>query len=487
MAQKIESFTSRFGLIAATLGMAIGAGNIWRFPRLAGEYGGTFLIPWIVFLFLWSIPLLLVEYSVGVKTRTGVIGAFTKTMGKNFTWMGWFVAICVSAILFYYSVVVGWTLKYFVLAISNDLTGLSHEEYWTAFTTDSVQPIFYHFAALAIAAGLIYMGIVKGIERFSKVVIPGLYILLIVSAIKAFNLPGAGEGVSYMFSFDLTKLTDYKIWLDGLSQSAWSTGAGWGLLLTYSIYAKNNESTTGNVLITSVGNNIASVLAGLVIIPTIFALSITPEVAKSILASGNQGLAFIAIPKLFAQIAGGGVFAILFFTALFFAALSSLIAMVELSSRVLMDFGLTRKKATLAVTLFAALLGVPSAISIDVFNNQDWVWGLGLMISGLFFNLMVLKIGVTTFVDDWYQPKKYVALTHKVFKFLFYFLLPFEFLAMLSWWLYQSIGWSPDTTWDVFASFSLGTTLMQWTLVILIGLLLNKKLNQWLTRAETSE
>jgi NSS family neurotransmitter:Na+ symporter len=487
MVHKIETFSSRFGLIAATLGMAIGAGNIWRFPRLAGEYGGTFLIPWLVFLFLWSIPLLLVEYSVGVKTRTGVLGVFAKTMGRNYTWMGWFVAICASAILFYYSVVVGWTLKYFVLAVTNNLTGLNHEEYWTTFSANSIQPAFYHFAALGIATVLIYMGVVKGIERFSKIIIPGLYILLIISAIKAFNLPGAGEGVSYMFSFDLTKLTDHKIWLDGLSQSAWSTGAGWGMLLTYAIYAKNNESTTANVFITSIGNNVASVLAGLVIIPTIFALSITPDIAKEILASGNEGLAFIAIPKLFAQLSGGGVFAILFFSALFFAALSSLIAMVELASRVLMDFGLSRKRATLTVTLFTALLGLPSALSVDIFANQDWVWGLGLMVSGLFFNLMVLKIGVPEFVDNWYQPKKNVALTHIIFKILFYFLLPLQFLAMVSWWFYQSIVRAPETIWDVFDTGSLGTTLMQWTLVIIIGLFLNQKLNKWLSKAETSE
>ena len=230
MSDKIESFSSRFGLIAATLGMAIGAGNIWRFPRLAGQYGGSFIIPWLIFLFLWSIPLLMVEFSVGMKTRKGVLGSFKEAMGEKYTWMGWFVAVCTSAIMFYYSVVSGWALKYFILAISSELTTLNHEQFWTNYTASNSGPLFFHFVSLGLAAMLIYLGVVKGIERFSKIIIPSLYILLIISAIKALSLSGSEVGLSYFFSFEWDKLKDYKIWLDGLSQSAWSTGAGWGLI-----------------------------------------------------------------------------------------------------------------------------------------------------------------------------------------------------------------------------------------------------------------
>ncbi len=482
--RKIESFSSRFGLIAATLGMAIGAGNIWRFPRLAGQYGGSFIIPWLIFLFLWSIPLLMVEFSVGMKTRKGVLGAFKEAMGKKYTWMGWFVALCTSAIMFYYSVVSGWALKYFILAVSNDLTSLNHEQFWTTYTNSYNGPLSFHFVSLGIAAMLIYLGVVKGIERFSKIIIPSLYILLIISALKAISLSGSEVGLSYLFSFELEKLTDYKIWLDGLSQSAWSTGAGWGLILTYSIYSKSKERVTGNVFITGIGNNFASVLAGIVIIPTIFALSPTTETANAALASGNQGLAFIAIPKLFSQMSAGGIFALIFFLSLFFAALSSLISMLELSSRVMMDFGMNRKKAVLFITILTAIIGAPSAISMDFFNNQDWVWGLGLILSGLFFTILVLKVGVTKFVDEWYQPQKYVKFTHLAFRVLFYILLPLEFVAMLGWWFYQSVIWLPESSWDIFKSYSLGTTLLQWILAILIGIILNNKFNQWLSKTE---
>jgi NSS family neurotransmitter:Na+ symporter len=479
-----EQFSSRFGLLAAAIGMAIGAGNIWRFPRIAGEYGGTFIIPWMIFLFLWSIPLLLVEFSVGKKTGQGVVSAFKKTMGKKFTWMGFFVVFCTSAIMFYYSVVCGWSLKYFLLSASDNLLDLNHEQYWNSYASSYYQPLFFHFISLIFACIIIYFGIVKGIERFSKVIIPLLYVLLIISAFNAINLSGADIGLSFFFSFDFSMLSDYRIWLDGLSQSAWSTGAGWGLILTYAIYSRKNEPISGNVFITAFGNNSASIIAGLAIIPTVFALSVTPEAAHDILNQGNQGLAFIAIPQLFSQMSAGGIYSTVFFLALFFAALSSLISMLELASRTLMDFGFDRKKAVFIVFLASLFFGLPSAISMNFFDNQDWVWGLGLMVSGFFFTVLVLKVGVENFVEKWYNPLKFKKLALVSFKILFYFLLPLEFIAMLGWWFYQSVTWLPDSSWSITESFSLGTTLFQWAFIIILGILLNKKLNTWLDKSK---
>jgi len=480
-----ELFSSRFGLIAAALGMAIGAGNIWRFPRIIGEYGGSFIIPWMIFLFLWSIPLLLVEFSVGKKTGNGVLSAFKKTMGKKFTWMGFFVVFCTSAIMFYYSVVCGWSLKYFLLSASDNLLDLNHEQHWNEYSSSYYQPLFFHFISLILGSVFIYLGIVKGIERFSKTIIPLLYLLLIISAVNAINLSGSEVGLSFLFSFDLTMLADYKIWLDGLSQSAWSTGAGWGLILTYAIYSKKNEPVSGNVFFTAFGNNVASILAGLVIIPTVFALSINTDAANEILGQGNQGLAFIAIPQLFSQMAAGGIYSTLFFLALFFAALSSLISMLELASRAFIDFGFNRKKAVIIVFFAAFFFGLPSAISMNFFDNQDWVWGLGLMVSGLFFTLLVLKVGVSDFVENWYNPQKFRKLAMISFKILFYFLLPLEFIAMLGWWFYQSVTWLPNSSWSIAESFSLGTTLFQWAALLLIAILLNKKVNIWLDKSES--
>ncbi|HID39038.1 MAG TPA: sodium-dependent transporter [Calditrichaeota bacterium] len=474
MAKATEAFTSRFGLVAATIGMAIGAGNIWRFPRLAGQYGGSFLIPWLLFLFLWSIPLLIVEFSIGKETKYGTIGAFKQALGKRFAWMGWFVGMCTTAILFYYSVVTGWSLKYFVMSVSGQLTTIDHSVYWEQYTSSIYEPLFYHFVSIFIGALVIYRGIVHGVERFSKIIVPLLFFLLIVAAVKALSLDGAEKGLAYFFNFDLQQLGNYKIWLEGLSQSAWSTGAGWGLLLTYAIYARADEKIIGNSFLAGLGNNLASIIAGLAIIPTVFALSATTDAAMNGLASGNQGLAFIVIPQLFNHLPMGAWFAAVFFLALFFAALSSLISMIELAVRLLLDFGLSRKTSVLLVSFFTLLIGAPSAISLDFFNNQDWVWGLGLLLSGFFFTFAVIKIGAETFIRVYLKPEINLRWLPLLFKFLFYILLPLEFVSMLVWWLWQSVQWYPDSWWNPVEVYSFGTTLLQWAFILLAGLLFNR-------------
>ncbi len=473
MNEKKDQFTSRFGLIAAALGMAIGAGNIWRFPRLAGQYGGSFLIPWFLFLFLWSIPLLIVEFSMGKGTRLGVIGAFKKIAGKNYTWMALFISICTTAILFYYSVVTGWSLKFFLLSLSGDLLKLDYNVYWTQYTSSVYQPLLFHIISALIASAVIYKGITNGIEKFSKIIVPALYLLLIAAAVRAVTLPGAGEGLHYYFSFSWSDLSNYKVWLDGLSQSAWSTGAGWGLLLTYSVYAGKDVNVVENSIYAGIGNNIASIIAGLAIIPAVFALSLSTEAAHTALAAGNQGLAFITIPQIFSKMSGGSVFSIVFFLALFFAALSSMIAMLELAVRVLMDFGMARKSSVVVIFVLIVIAGAPSAVSIDFFDNQDWVWGVGLLISGFFFTIIAAKIKQEHF------PLNKESL---LFKLFFYFLLPFEFLAMFIWWLWQSMQWYPQSWWNPFEPLSIGTCLLQWGLLIIISIVFMKKANALLAK-----
>jgi len=473
MTENKDLFNSRFGLIAAALGMAIGAGNIWRFPRLAGQYGGSFLIPWIIFLFLWSIPLLMVEFSIGKSTRLGVIGSFRKIAGKNYTWMGVFVSVCTTAILFYYSVVTGWSLKFFFLSISGSLTNLDYNTYWTQYTSSVYQPLIFHIISALIASAVIYKGVTNGIEKFSKIIVPALYILLISAAVRAVTLPGAAEGLYYYFHISWSDLSNYKIWLEGLSQSAWSTGAGWGLMLTYAVYSQKDVNVVENSLYAGIGNNLASIIAGLAIVPAVFALSTNPEAAQTALLSGNQGLAFITIPQIFSKMSGGAIFSIVFFLALFFAALSSLIAMLEMATRILIDFGVSRKKAVMVILSLIIVAGAPSAVSMDFFNNQDWVWGLGLLMSGFFFTIAATKMNKEQF------PIKRKSLLYKVF---FYFLLPFEFLSMLLWWLWQSVQWYPSNWWNPFETTSLGTCLVQWMVVLVISALLMKKINYLLER-----
>ncbi|RMD97210.1 MAG: sodium-dependent transporter, partial [Calditrichaeota bacterium] len=259
MPEKREYFSSRWTLILAALGMAIGTGNIWRFPRIAAQNGGgAFLIPWILFLFLWSIPLIIAEFAIGKKTRFGPVGAIGTLIGKKYTWMGAFVAFCTIAIMFYYSVVMGWCLKYFYAATIGDLAHVNGRQYWDSFSAAPFQPLLFHFLSISIGALIIYRGIALGIERANKILIPGLGLLLVVATIRALTLPGALNGLQFFFAPDWKALINFRVWLEALSQSAWSTGAGWGLILTYAVYMREKEDIVLNSFISGFGNNSAS-------------------------------------------------------------------------------------------------------------------------------------------------------------------------------------------------------------------------------------
>ena len=471
--EKQEHFTSRWALLLATIGMAIGAGNIWRFPRLAGQYGGAFLIPWFIFLFLWSIPLIMIEFSLGRHTRKGVIASFATIMGPRYTWMGGFVAFCTMAIMFYYSVVTGWALRYFLVTITGQLLGINHDQFWYQFTS-GFQPLIFHFVALTLGSMIIYHGIVNGIERANRILLPSLVILLIIAAARSLTLPNAAIGLNYFFQIRIEDLINYQIWLEGLSQSAWSTGAGWGLVLTYAVYMRENEDIVLNSFITGFGNNSASLLAGLAIIPAIFSLAPSIEAAESALKAGNDGLSFIVIPQLFSKLPGATFFTSVFFLSLFFAALSSLISMIELATRIFMDYNLPRKKALPLVSLLTALFGIPSALYIQVFKNQDWVWGLGLIISGLFFTILVIKFGVTKFRTTLINIKSNDFQVSSWFDYTVKSIIPIEALLLLAWWLYRSIGWNPEGWFNPFSTESLGTCVFQWMIVIFALFLMNR-------------
>ncbi|MCZ6602623.1 MAG: sodium-dependent transporter, partial [Planctomycetota bacterium] len=316
-----EQFSSRWGLILAALGMAIGTGNIWRFPREAAKHGGgAFLIAWIVALFVWSIPLLMVEFAIGKSTRRGTIGAFAKFLGPGHAWMGAFIGFCTLAILFYYSVVTGWCLKYFVATVIEPSTlQADPETYWKSFTNSSwsvfwseersLQPIIYHGLAILAGAAIVAAGVVKGIQRANRIFIPALFILLIIAAIRACTLDGASRGIEYLFHIDIAHLKNYETWLAAFSQSAWSTGAGWGLILTYAVYTREKEDVALNSFLTGLGNNSASLIAALAVIPVVFAL-LPQEEALAVMKQGNEGMTFTWLPQLFlgGQMPGGRFF-----------------------------------------------------------------------------------------------------------------------------------------------------------------------------------
>ncbi len=345
-----EYFSSRWALIIATIGIAVGTGNIWRFSRVVAQNGGgSFLIPWVIFLLIWSVPLIIAEFAIGKSTRLGPVGAISKTAGKNFAWMGAFIVFVSTAIMFYYSVVTGWCLKYFISSVTGEIFNTAnHIAFWKNFSS-GYQPLLYHFLSMVIVSFIVYRGITKGIERVTKFLVPSLLIILLILFIRAVTLPNSFEGIKYFFTPDLNKILDYKIWLNALTQNAWDTGAGWGLILTYAIYMRKKEDISLNAALIGFGNNSVSLVAGIIIFSTVFSLS-TNDAITQVSQSGpaNTGLTFIYLPLLFSKISAVRIinifFASIFFIALFFAALSSLISMVELATRTLIDFGIKRRR-----------------------------------------------------------------------------------------------------------------------------------------------
>lgn len=475
MSEKNEQFATRWGILLAAIGMAVGTGNIWRFPRIAAANGGgALLITWLVFMFAWSIPLVLSEFALGKRTRKGPAGAIGHLLGAKYNWLGAFVGICTCFIMFYYSVVAGWCIKYFFVSLGSGVPGGDQQAYWSALTTGNVQPILFHMLVLVAGCYIISRGVVKGIERTNRILIPLLFILLVVAAIRAVTLPGAIEGLGFLFTPVWSELLSHKVWLEGLAQSAWSVGAAWGLVMTYGVYLKQKDDFVLTTYATAFGDYSASLLAGIAILCTVF--SVLPVVdARAALGAGNEGLTFIWLPQLFERIPAGNIFLPLFFLALSFAAISSVIAMIEMATRIGVDLGLERSKAVPLVGVVAFVMGIPSAWKLGLFQNQDWVWGLGLMVSGFFISIAVIKFGADRFRDEVINTPEERHPVGRWFVPVIKYVIPLEFLALMVWWFYKMITeFDPEGWWHPFHRYSVGTTLLQWGIVIAILLLLNR-------------
>lgn len=487
-----EQFSNRWGIVLASLGMAIGAGNLWRFPRLAGQYGGAFIILWIVFLLLWSIPILMAEFSIGKKYKKGVIGSYGNAGGKSLTWGGFFITICTLGIAFYYAVVTGWALRYLGLASQNLLAFITGgntikdqiaadpvflQNFWQSIAYGSGWTVILYILAVIAGIVLLMKGIQNGLEKANKILIPSLFGLLIIITVIALNMSNGYKGLEYMFSIDVSHFSNPTIWIEALSQSAWSTGAGWGLIMTISSYSRKKEDVVLNTFISGFGNNTASIVAGMAILPAVFALASTEGEAISFLQSGNQALTFTIIPKLFSTISGGAILSFIFFLAFFMAAFSSLLPMLELFISNLKDLGLNRKKAAIITAICCIVFGFPSAWSLDFFNNQDWVWGIGLIISGLLIIIAVLKQGIMKFkkeyIDadsDFSVPIGYLASTLILNVVLA--------VVLIYWWMsrgYSEYPWfDAEGNWNVMDVYSNASIVTQWIIVLVVGVLLNK-------------
>lgn len=507
----VERFGSRWGMMLAMLGMAVGTGNIWRFPRIAAANGGgEFLVAWITFLILWSIPLILVEFGFGRMTRAGPVAVFVRVLGPRWAWMGAFIAFVAVSIMFYYSVVAGWTIRYMVAAFTGQLPGELPGAFWTQFT-ESWAPVLMHAIAIGLGVYVVAKG-VSAIERVAKILMPLLVILVVILAIRAITLPGAGAGLAYLFGLDVRELLRAELWLEGLTQNAWDTGAGWGLILCYAAYLREHEDTALNAFLLPIANNTISLLAGVMVICTVFsvvpeliaglasnpeALAAYPSLAqavqngqpltedllqRTIFSAGNEGLTFIWMPELFARLPLGRGFMMLFFTALSVAAFTSLMAMIELGTRVLRDAGLDRSMAIGVVGVTGLVLGFPSARSLVVLRNQDWVWGVALMVAGLFFSIAVIVHGVRRFREEQINHEHSNIRVGRWWDIVIGVLVPMQAVVLMVWWLYQAREWDPDWL-NPLKESNVGTVLLQWAAALGLLILFNRVIARRTQRA----
>ncbi|MBW6501826.1 MAG: hypothetical protein K0B05_10575, partial [Bacteroidales bacterium] len=311
--------------------------------------------------------------------------------------------------------------------------------------------------------------------------IPSLLLIVIICVIRAVTLPGAGEGLAYLFTPDLRQLGEPRIWLDALTQNAWDTGAGWGLFLTYAAYMKKEHGTVGNAFLTGIGNNTVSLMAGIMVFGTVFAVlkhemgMSDPQVLEIMKSSGpaSTGLTFIWMPQLFNKMFGGGILSVLFFLGLTFAGFSSLIAQLELPSRVLVDTGLKRNRSIAVIVILVFIFGIPSARNLNFLSNQDFVWGVALMISGALIAAMIIKQGagqVREGINSVTNDRK----LGRWWVYVITWFIPVAAGILLVWWLAQSFV--PGEWFNPFRQFTFMSCIFQWSIVLLILLILNKRI-----------
>jgi len=475
--QNSEQFSSRLGLILTTIGAAVGTGNIWRFPReAAANGGGSFMIGWLLFLFAWSIPLLMAEFAIGKKTRLGTVGAMRDMAGRRFTWLGVWMMWVGTAVGFYYAVVMGWTIRYFWIAISGEMSSATDttetQALWDNFISSPSEVILFQLIAVSFSAFIVYNGI-SGIEKANMILIPCLVAFLLVAMIYPFilNPSGAAMGLRFMFIPQWDYFFKGETWIRALTQSAWSTSAGFGMAITYAVAMRKKEDIGLNAFLTGLGNNSVSLIAGVAVLGTVFALSDSTADGLEAVESGSSGLTFIHLTALFATMGTAGwIIGSIFFLAMSFAALTSMVSTLQACVVNFVDMGWERKEAVKYISVAVALAGIPSAISLEFLDNQDFVWGTGLIVSGLMVAVVVMRFGVSDFRKNLINTKYADVHIGKWWEYIIKYVFPIEFIAVFGFFIYEKLQDDSHSPIDGMGlgAFTIMTMIIQWIIVLSI-------------------
>ncbi|MDV2482310.1 sodium-dependent transporter [Methanoculleus sp. Wushi-C6] len=384
MVQDREQWSSTLGFILASIGSAVGIGNVWRFPYIVGANGGgAFLVPYLISVLLFGIPLMMLELSIGRSTGKSVVSAF-RSIQQRFAFAGLIIVAIVSLILGYYLVITGWVLAYALSFLFGQPMAFD------AFTDSYLPLIFFLLSGLAVFV-TVRSGVRKGIERASRYLIPVLIAILLFLVVFSLTQPGAAEGLEFYLSPDFSRLTDPGVWIAAFGQAFFSLSVGMGILLTFGSYLRGESLFRSSATI-AVADILIAALAGLMIFPLVFASGLDP--------AAGVNLAFVTLPSAFAQIRFGMVLGALFFLMLFAAAITSAVSMLEVPVAALMDsYDYPRRRATLLVFAAIMLFGLPSALSytalgLSVFglpflDLADYVFGtIGLIAAALIISIV---------------------------------------------------------------------------------------------------
>lgn len=427
-----RGFTSSIGAILAAAGGAVGLGNIWRYPYMVGQNGGgAFLILNMFFVLMIGIPLMMSEFVIGRRTQSNVVGAYRKLAPKQKGWtlLGYFSILAALLIYAFYSVVAGWTLNYIVMASTNQLAGLTPMEVaetFEHFTSHSIWPVIFQLLFLGLTALVISFGVQKGIEKISKILMPVLFILLLLMVVRSLTLPGAREGLHFLFHPDLSKLTGDSI-LGALGQSFFSLSLGMGAMVTYGSYIRKEDSLFKTSLWISVCDLMVAILAGVVIFPAVFSFGMDP-------ASGPQ-LVYVVLPNVFNSMPMGGLFAAVFFILLGIAALTSTISLQEIVVAFSVEeLHWSRRKSSIISMVVVFFVGVFCALSFGPLEHVKFFGRTFFDFFDLITASYMMPIGALamTIFLGWFYPKVEVKdeitnggmLKGKLFE-LYYFILRF--------------------------------------------------------------
>lgn len=405
------NFGSKLGVILATAGSAVGLGNVWRFPYMAGEHGGAaFILIYIACVLLFGIPCMVSEFIIGRHAASNTARAYHSLSGGT-PWaaIGYFGVFTGMLIMSYYAVVAGWCLQYIMASLLGHLHGSPEffAEYFTTFEKSPFKPVFWTVAIILITHYIISHGVRDGIEKASKLMMPALFVLLLVVVVSACLLPGAAKGVEFLFKPDFSKV-EGDVFLGALGQSFYSLSIGMGCLCTYASYFSRQTNLMRSAVQIGVIDTFVAILAGLMIFPAAFSVGISPDSGPS--------LVFITLPNVFQHAFAsmpvvGYVVAVAFYALLALAALTSLISLHEVSTAfVHEEMHMPRKYAAGIVTIVCSIIGAVCSLSL---GEWDFLTIGGMSLFSLFDFItgqIMLPLGgfLTCLFVGWYLPHKIV-------------------------------------------------------------------------------